>query len=42
MLEVGLLAFIFHEIVEKPKNFPPTEYIKLESPLKDVCIKYWL
>jgi len=42
MLEVELLAFIFYEIVEKTKNFSPTEYIKLESLLKDVCIKHWL
>jgi len=42
MLDVVLLAFIFHEIVEKSKNISPTEYIKLESLLKDVCIRHWL
>lgn len=34
MLGIGLLALIFHEMGEKSKDVPPTEYSKLASPIE--------
>lgn len=34
LLGVGLLAFIFYEMSDKPKDVLPNEYSKLESPIE--------